>query len=555
MLVLKAQVDNSLNSQGVFTNEQAFKIAASIGLQTINVPIKRVYNNPGPQEYTSLYNLSKKGLIDMKVIDPVANVIQVIPKSIANTYLAYTSQSNEYYYACVLVEPVNVEEVMQHQTKNNTQVIKVVYKALNVSKFGAPLGFKIDEFYTYEMDVVPTSNGWKPDKSSQANHLVTPYEYSRYGPLALVAHEKRVKDISFIKNLENGILGKWNIFTDKDRLQQYYIFNENGTYEYYQKNKDYNIKGIYKYNANLVTKQTLILIPNEGRNRDITVYRSDVGMYILANSFVGAYNFIKEGDNREIVANNISNSSNNSNVKLLNAKVSKAKKYYEGFWKSANGKVTIDFNGDNIDYVSGRTVFRNAKFDVVHDNEDMFLKILDNDYNELKKIKIVFIQEERTKIGFTEYFKLYSNKNKEKQSNDEIQIEDKSVGNQIKKTADDVGDFFKDTFSRKENNDNEDEKTKTTCTSCNGDGRKIEKCKNEICNNGKTKITCSSCNGNYKSSNTLCYKCEGIGCDYCDYDGAACDNCKSGKNETNHQVCSGTGKITETCTQCNGKGF
>lgn len=93
-----------------------------------------------------------------------------------------------------------------------------------------------------------------------------------------------------------------------------------------------------------------------------------------------------------------------------------------------------------------------------------------------------------------------------------------------------------------------------TCSHCNGSGQISKTCTKDGCNNGKVNQTCSVCNGKYADAETECYKCEGAGCDYCNYDGKACDSCKDGKKETDHSVCKGTGKIEQQCTVCLGTG-
>ena len=93
-----------------------------------------------------------------------------------------------------------------------------------------------------------------------------------------------------------------------------------------------------------------------------------------------------------------------------------------------------------------------------------------------------------------------------------------------------------------------------SCISCNKNGYIIRNCNASGCSNGKIQSNCTSCNGNYMSALDLCPKCSGTGCDYCDYDGQACDECTNGKKSTSHQVCSGLGRITQTCTTCNGDG-
>lgn len=114
------------------------------------------------------------------------------------------------------------------------------------------------------------------------------------------------------------------------------------------------------------------------------------------------------------------------------------------------------------------------------------------------------------------------------------------------------------TTSTTETKVKETEKKATTevikCSACQGLGTTTTHCHTDNCDDGFVTKTCSSCQGKYKEGKDLCYKCDGEGCDYCDYDGTACDACKSGKKNGKHLTCNGTGKTQQTCSECKGKG-
>lgn len=98
---------------------------------------------------------------------------------------------------------------------------------------------------------------------------------------------------------------------------------------------------------------------------------------------------------------------------------------------------------------------------------------------------------------------------------------------------------------------------KTTCLSCKGKGKTSIKCNSDGCQNGFISATCTTCNGNYRSGKGICPNpgCNFVGCEYCDYDGAACTKCDRGKITIKHSKCNGTGKIQTSCSVCSGKGY
>lgn len=98
---------------------------------------------------------------------------------------------------------------------------------------------------------------------------------------------------------------------------------------------------------------------------------------------------------------------------------------------------------------------------------------------------------------------------------------------------------------------------KTTCKICSGTGKLKQKCTDANCKDGFLSATCSTCNGNYRSGKAICPNpgCNYVGCEYCDYDAAACNKCSRGKTTIKHSVCYGTGYISATCKTCAGKGY
>lgn len=99
--------------------------------------------------------------------------------------------------------------------------------------------------------------------------------------------------------------------------------------------------------------------------------------------------------------------------------------------------------------------------------------------------------------------------------------------------------------------------TRTTCRQCKGKGTYKTNCPNTNCEYGFISTTCSTCGGNYRSGTSLCTNagCNYQGCEYCDYDGAACAQCTRGKVTIEHAQCNGTSKINKRCNACKGKGY
>ena len=98
---------------------------------------------------------------------------------------------------------------------------------------------------------------------------------------------------------------------------------------------------------------------------------------------------------------------------------------------------------------------------------------------------------------------------------------------------------------------------KTICTRCSGKGKNKRNCTDSKCNFGTLTTDCTTCNGNYRSGTDLCKNpgCNYEGCEYCDYDAAACNKCTRGKTNLKHKNCNGTGKISTQCSKCSGTGY
>lgn len=98
---------------------------------------------------------------------------------------------------------------------------------------------------------------------------------------------------------------------------------------------------------------------------------------------------------------------------------------------------------------------------------------------------------------------------------------------------------------------------KISCAACNAKGSINKKCINTECSEGFIATTCTTCKGNYRSGKGLCKNpgCNYEGCEYCDYDAAACTKCTRGKTTIKHELCNGTGKTSIQCLVCKGKGY
>lgn len=149
---------------------------------------------------------------------------------------------------------------------------------------------------------------------------------------------------------------------------------------------------------------------------------------------------------------------------------------------------------------------------------------------------------------------------KEKTNTNKKEIKEKQ---KPKKKGGSFLDKISGAFDKKEETPEVEEKTQaeptkveeyTNCTTCKSTGKINIQCTSKVCSKGKIYATCSHCSGNYKNANAQCPKCQGTGCDYCDYDGKACPNCNQGQETKTHSQCNGTGILKAVCHKCNGSG-
>ncbi|MEE9348840.1 MAG: hypothetical protein V3U80_02205 [Flavobacteriaceae bacterium] len=181
-IVIFSQLENEINTQGVLTNQQALDIAKSLGLKTINQPIESVYSSPSGEMRRKLDKLQLYSMVKNKVIS--TSIIQVINQASSNKYVAAKETdgiTTTTFFACALIEATRVREVRQHQSKRNTQTADIIYKVIDVSNFGQAIGVRLGETFTYTIDFIPTSNGWKPDVASRKDYKITDYRDSNYG--------------------------------------------------------------------------------------------------------------------------------------------------------------------------------------------------------------------------------------------------------------------------------------------------------------------------------------------------------------------------------------
>lgn len=174
------------------------------------------------------------------------------------------------------------------------------------------------------------------------------------------------------------------------------------------------------------------------------------------------------------------------------------------------------------------------------------------------------------KVNYGSYQNYNNSKNKSssasktrEENNEEVEEKPKKKGGSFLDKISGAFDKKEETPETEEETPKVEEKTQaeptkveeyTNCTTCKGAGKINIQCTSKVCSKGKIYATCSHCSGNYKNANAQCPKCQGTGCDYCDYDGKACPNCNQGQETKTHSQCNGTGILKAVCHKCNGSG-
>ncbi|MGJ8684615.1 MAG: hypothetical protein ACSHWW_08325 [Nonlabens sp.] len=395
------------SSQTLMTNEEAAVLAKQYGYQTVNYELKSQYNGLNKTEATIIDKLKNKGIITYQVVNPTGPQIKVDITATGKKYIAGFKEENGVgyiYMAVALVETDKVNEVRLHQTKNNAQVIDYQLKVLDVSPVGESLGtFKRFQTFSHKVDYEPTSNGWQKAISDENDLRITSNNLSQYGKTAVYSYQNYLKNQEFLTDLPNIIQGKWDRSTSKEKKREHYIFNADGSFEHYVAKKDKTTKGKYKFGTRLVSSRSLILIPREGRDKTVSIGRS--GNNITINRTV----FIKEGSGITRGSAAVSNENANAERKanMLNRKKKLYTTYMTGFWKSSNGKVTMDFLEDNkLTFKEKKNEYSNATFEYIIEEGELFLIILDQDLNEVYKKKASVIRGESMRLGSTTFNKL-----------------------------------------------------------------------------------------------------------------------------------------------------
>lgn len=387
-----AQVSNS----NVLTNEQALLIAQNDGYQTLNIPILSTYKGLTDDQANILVKLKNKVVINYEVVNPRNNIVTTqLTYNGEDLVAARTQQGNviKSYLALGLVEVSRVIEVRQHQTKNNAQTVYFEYRFLHVSKAGQALGFRAGKTIQHNVDFVNTSNGWAKDIEDLSDRSITNYRKSKYGPSALSAYNSKLKDIEFIKTISSTLIGKWNRSTNKEKKREHYIFNEDGTFTYYRTKKDETTTGKFKFGTNYGDRILVVLVPREGRDKTITIKRSPYGAYIANKPFE------KEGDavNKAQGSNSMATAKNTAAIqKRLEAKKKLYLSRLNGFWKSSNGKITLDIKPDKkLTFKEKKKTFEEASYDIIILDEKLFLVVFDKDLVEVYKEELKVVREDQ----------------------------------------------------------------------------------------------------------------------------------------------------------------
>lgn len=394
-----------INTSGVLSNEQALTIAKQDGYQTLNIPIFSRYKGLTSDQATILDKLKLNSILEYTVVDPVNQIVDTKITYIGNDYIAaQTKHGNiiKTYLAIALVEVDRVLEVRQHQTKNNAQTVDYQFRVLNNSKVGNALKwFKEGNTLTHTVDYINTSNGWKKDIQDRRDVSITSYRSSRYGATGLSNYKNKLKDIEFVKNIKTNIIGRWDRSTDKEKRKEHYTFNSDGTFENYIGKKDLTTTGKYKYSTNLGDKIYVSLIPREGKNKSVSLQRSKWGMYINGKPFR------KEGSATSSSPNKIDPTVlAESKNKILEAKKRLYSRKLVGFWKSSNGKTTLDITEDKkLVLKTKKDEFKNATYDLTILDGKLFLIVFDEDLLEVFNEELRVVRVDQMILGGKAYTK------------------------------------------------------------------------------------------------------------------------------------------------------
>lgn len=396
---------SQINTQGVLSNEQALTIAKQDGYQTLNIPILSRYKGLTSDQAKILEKLKLNSIIEYAVVDPVNQIVDTKITYVGNDFVAAQTKQGDVlrtYLAIALVEVDKVNEVRQHQVKNNAQTVDYQFRILNISSVGKALGWlKEGNTITHTVDYINTSNGWKKDMDDRNDASITSYRSSKYGPTGLSNYKNKLQDIEFVKNLNTHIIGKWNRYTKKEKKTEYYIFNEDGTFENYTAKKDETITGKYKFGNNYGDKIYISLIPREGKNKSKSLKRSPSGMYI------NDINFIREGTTTTTTSSTVDDALlDDKKQQILEKKKELYSKNLNGFWKSSNGKLTLDIKKDKtLNFKEKNNEYPNASYDITILNEKLYLIIFDSDLAEVFNQELKVVRADQMILGGKTYTK------------------------------------------------------------------------------------------------------------------------------------------------------
>ncbi|MFD1062654.1 hypothetical protein ACFQ1Q_05300 [Winogradskyella litorisediminis] len=406
LIAFQTAVFSQINNSNVLTNDQAMLIAQKDGYQTLNIPIFARYNGITEDQTNILAKLKNAVVLEYTVVNPVKKVIDTKLTYIGNDLVAAQTRTQDNfknYIAVALVEVDKVIEVRQHQTKNNAQTVYFQFRLLNISKAGKALGFKAGQTITHNVDYVNTSNGWAKDIEDLSDQSITDYRKSKYGPTGLSNYKSKLQDIEFIKGIRTRIVGKWNRNTDKEKRREHYVFNEDGTYENYLAKKDQTNKGKFKFSTNYGDEIVVALIPREGKNKSIRLKRSKWGMYISGKPYE------KEGSTNETSNTDTAISRDELAVKknkILEAKKRLYGRKLNGFWKSPNGKVTLDFKeSKTLTFKEKKNSYENATYDLTILDGKLYMIIFDKDLVEVYNEELKVVRDDQMTLNGKTFIK------------------------------------------------------------------------------------------------------------------------------------------------------
>ena len=376
-----------VSSQGIPTNEEALKMLKSVEHMTYNYPIHSAYGAGGEVDILGICKYLKSYDINVMSCSEMPNTggaTAVRMLSGASKYITGQGEGpNGYvtYMAAAFVVPIEVIEVRQHQTLNNTLQVVAKYEVQSTSNVGRSVGLRRGASEVYTMNLIPTSNGWKPDVETRGLKELTVYSASTWGSKALGKFDKTMNSKSFLEALDSQLIGSWKKSTLKETKMKTYWFSDKGEYKHFNAKKDETTEGRFKLGKitteeNGLTSRRIILIPKMGKNRYWNIYWNKNG-FAIGNGLTPSEVYVPQ--NTTLVSGKeMAQAHRDQESNKVNIREKTAQRLTKGYWKSGNGKKAFEFkDGNVISVISPRETLENYTYKFENNGKKVFLVVTD----------------------------------------------------------------------------------------------------------------------------------------------------------------------------------